>query len=294
MSQGIYQTVSTPRVPAKRGIKTSAGKSALSTDQLDFVERMSRAGVGALFFGHVYPMFPDTSHTRQMLFRTTYLNRRFLAPVGLKMSILHHEAVLSGSVSNRVAASLASLLASLIPGVEEVRDETVYDESALRVPTGKTTKLPVLNAMDGLLRDELLATLEMDQNLGAFSYEIEVTRTGLRVNATLPDETLAARLHTLINGLRESPRILVNVTLDSETDLATRRRIRPDEDSIQTMVEFRLRQTVAWPKDGLKIKANSTTLQLSGRMENPLHRELAVFVAGSTSGVTVVDAQFDY
>jgi hypothetical protein len=206
------------------------------------------------------------------------------------MSINHGEAVLTGAVNNRVVGTLGEMLGRLIPGVDEVINETVYDDSALRHPTGKTTKLPILSVQDVQLRDELIFFLDTDQTLGTFGYEIEVVRNGLCIHTTVPDEETGHHLERSLGVLRESGRLSILATVDQDTVFSNRRKFRPDEESLQVMAEFRLRLTSAWPTGGIQLSANSTTLQLKGRVADAEKRMIAEAVAASTYGVTSVDS----
>ena len=91
---------------------------------MPFFQRIAPVGVAAIYFGSFTLSPQDAPLSRQALFKLSFLNRHFLQPGGLKITVSRHTAILSGTITHRALVQMAEILALQIEGIQSVKDET--------------------------------------------------------------------------------------------------------------------------------------------------------------------------
>src|ERR1700678_1159658 len=99
-------------------------RPSLFDSKEDFISRVAPIGMAAIYFGSFSFAPQDAALSRQALFKLSFLHRYFLQPGGLRITVQRSTAILSGTLTGRLLALMADILAHQIDGVGEVQDDT--------------------------------------------------------------------------------------------------------------------------------------------------------------------------
>ncbi len=228
-----------------------------------FIERIGPLGVAVIYFGSFSLSPEDAPLSCQALFKLSFLHRHFLEPGGLRIAVQGQTALLSGKVSSRALVTLASLLATQINGIEEVKDET----TTLRTEETSREVIEFLFATDQTLRSRVRLS----------SHEGRLTLGGEVSSAA--QKTWAEQLACAGGGEVESSLTVVE---------SKAKPVQPpqiDEESLEALVLFRLRLVCETAHLPVKVKASRGGVTLQGKVRTEAQRQRVENIARATLGL---------
>lgn len=255
--------------------ETTTGRTSLFDTKDEFIQRIAPVGVAAIYFGSFTLSQKDAPLSRQALFKLSFLNRHYLQPGGLKVTVNRNLAVLGGTITHRTLVKMAEILALQIEGIESVKDETQV-------------------ATDGMTpaQRELEATREAVQFLFATD---QTLRSGVQVSQAdghvlLQGEVSSAAQKSWAEQIAEAAggRVESKIRVSEAITFATSRTAEPpqvDDESLQALILFRLRLVRETEHLPLKVKANRGVVALQGKVRTEALRQRVENIARSTLGL---------
>jgi osmotically-inducible protein OsmY len=232
----------------------------------DFIARIGPIGVAAIYFGPFSLAPQDPALSRQALLKLSFAYRHYLQPAGIRYQVQRQTATLTGEVRSPLLTLWAEILAQQIEGIDQVKNETelAVEDSPATVRGFEAVQL--LLATDQTLRSQVRVT-ENEGKLrltGSVSSEAQRTWAEQLARAVEPD---------LISDLQTG---------------AAAAELKPadvDDESLQSLVLFRLRLGRETEHLPLKVKANRGVLTLQGKVRTEALRQRVEHVARATLGL---------
>jgi osmotically-inducible protein OsmY len=255
----------------------------LDPHQLAFTEQMAAVSIGAIFFGSFLPFTPENDHTRQALYKTTFLYRHFLSPAGIKPLVNRDILTIRGTSTSRAVIALAELLALQIPGIKKTSCEIN------RVPTESTDSNPTsgkpANPSEAELRERLQLILATDGSLTDGTLQATSDRKAIHLKGHVETPAQLAWVKTISKAILGNAAVSLNVTVSATPDRKPNRRIHVDDDSIQALCLFRLRLAEPLGSRELRIKSVKQSVLLTGKVKSEAEKKLAEEITSSTLGI---------
>jgi len=259
---------------------TSAGEAiqvrhSLFDTKDAFIQRIAPVGVAAFYFGSFTLSPQDAPLSRQALFKLSFLNRHFLQPGGLKIVVNRQTAVLSGKVTSRFLVTMADILALQYEGIERVQDdtETAAEPSAPGYVEAEAVreKVQFLFATDQTLR----SGVQISRSEGNLVLQGEVS--------SAPQKSWAEQLTEAAGGLVQSKIKISEAITFAATHLAEPPLL--DDESLQTLVLFRLRLVRETEHLPVRVKAVRGIVTVQGKVRTEALRQRVENIARSTLGL---------
>ena len=257
--------------------ETTSIRHSLFDTKDDFITRIAPVGVAAIYFGSFSLSPQDAPLSRQALFKLSFLNRHFLQPGGLKIAVNRQAAILSGTVTHKALVTMAEILALQIEGIQNVQDET---ETAAT----STTTTPAQRELE-LVRESVQFLFATDQTL----------RSGVQVSLTegalgLQGEVSSAAQKNWAEQLAESAGATIQskVKVSEAITFAATHLAEPpllDDESLQTLILFRLRLVRETEHLPVKVKAVRGVVTLAGKVRTEALRQRVENLTRSTLGL---------
>lgn len=235
----------------------------------DFVERMAPLGVAAIYFGGFSLAPQDASLACQALFKLSFLHRHFLQPGGLRITMQRQTALLSGEVTVRALVTMADILARQIEGIHQVKNET------------ETADVDSIHAA----RESIRLLFATDQTLHS-GVQVNIYEGRLVLEGEVKSDVQknwAEQLAETVIGKVDS-RIKLS-TFTSSPTMKSAESPQVDDESLQTLVLFRLRLARDTEHLSVKVKASRSIVTLQGKVRNEALRQRAEKLARSTLGL---------
>ena len=250
-------------------------RSSLFDTKDKFIERITPFATAAIYFGS-FSLYPqDISLSRQALFKLSFLNRHFLQPGGLRVSVEKQTACFSGNVASRNIGLMADILARQIEGIRQVKDETVVQAAGGARTSGRKKveaiqeSIQFLFATDQTLRSGVLVRIRD----GCHVLEGEV--------GTPAQKNWAEQLAEAVGGEIESKlKIGLPAAVPTSAESAPM-----DDESLQALILFRLRLVRDTEHLPVKVTANRGVVALHGKVNTEPLRRRVENIARSTLGV---------
>lgn len=259
---------------------TSAGETiqvrhSLFDTKDAFIERIAPVGVAAFYFGSFSLSPQDAPLSRQALFKLSFLNRHFLQPGGLRITVNRKTAVFSGTVTSRSLVTMADILALQIEGIEKVQDDT---------ETAPETTIPGQHELEAI-REKVQFLFATDQTL----------RSGVQVtcaegNLILQGEVSSQAQKNWAEQIAEAVGSPVQSKIKASeaiTFAATHLAEPPqvDDESLQALVLFRLRLVRETEHLPVRVKAVRGVVTIQGKVRTEALRQRVENIARSTLGL---------
>jgi len=258
--------------------ETGPLRHSLFDSKDEFIERIAPVGVAAIYFGGFTLSPQDAPLSRQALFKLSFLNRHFLQAGGLKIVVNKHTAVLSGTVAARALVTLADILALQIEGITSVQDET---HPAPDDPVQAAT--PSLRDKE-TIREAVQFLFATDQTL----------RSGVQVSLidgylTLQGEVSSIAQKNWAEQLTEAAggELQSRLKVSDASNFAAPPAEPPviDDESLETLVLFRLRLVRETEHVPVRVKANRGVVSVQGKVRTESLRQRVENIARSTLGL---------
>lgn len=238
----------------------------------EFIERISPVATAIIFFGTFSLSPQNPSLSQQALYKLSFAYRNFLQHAGLKVAVHDETAVLSGKLTSPRLFALAEILGHQIDGIRSVKDETEASSSSIRTEKEAALEsLQLLFATDQTLRHGI-------------QVELREGRLVLEGQASSPAQKLwAEQLAGVVAGDVESR--LAASTVTPAPMLKSSEAPQVDDESLQALVLFRLRQIRETAGAAIKVKASRGAVALQGKVASEPLRQRVENIARSTLGV---------
>ena len=235
-----------------------------------FIERISPVATAVIFFGSFSLAPQDASLSQQALFKLSFLHRHFLQHGGLQIEVKGHTAVFSGKLNSSRLSILAEILAHQIDGIRQVKDET---EARATLPAEDATleAVQLLFATDQTLRTGIQVMLRD----GRIALDGEVTSTAQKIWAEQLAEAAGGPVTSNLTDATFTPAPMLKIAEPPQVD----------DESLQSLVLFRLRLVRETEHLTLKVKASRGVVTLHGKVRSEALRQRAENIARSTLGV---------
>jgi osmotically-inducible protein OsmY len=250
-------------------------RSSLFDTKDEFIEKIAPFATAVIYFGSFSLHPQDISLSRQALFKLSFLNRHFLQPAGLRISVENQTACLSGNVASHSIRLMADILARQIEGIRQVKDETVIEAAGGAQTHGQKKaetiqkSIQFLLATDQTLRSGVLITIRDGRHV----LEGEV--------GTPAQKNWAEQLAEALGGDIESKlKIAVSTALPISAEPAP-----VDDESLQALILFRLRLVRETEHLSVKVTASRGVVALQGKVNTETLRRRVENIARSTLGV---------
>lgn len=250
-------------------------RTSLFDTKDEFIKRITPYATAAIYFGSFSLSSQDSSLARQALFKLSFLNRHFLQPGGLRVSVEKQTASFSGNVSSRNICLMADILARQIEGILQVKDETVVPAaSGVQAPSRKKAEaileaIQFLLATDQTLRSGVVVRIREGRHL----LEGEV--------GTSAQKNWAEQLTEAAGGEIES-KLKIGLPAAVATSPEP---VSVDDESLQALILFRLRLVRDSEHLPVKVTANRGVVALHGKVNTEALRRRVENIARSTLGV---------
>jgi hypothetical protein len=245
----------------------------------DFIERIAPVGVAAIYFGSFSLSPQDAPLSRQALFKLSFLYRHFLQPGCVRIVVNRQTAVLSGMVTKRALVTMAEILALQIDGIRHVQDETQSPpEEASHPPVpGQREKEAIRESIQFLFATDqtLRSGVHVNYSEGALTLQGEVSSLAQKNWAEQLAESAGGQVHS---SLKVSESTTFPAAHATEPPLF-------DDESLQTLVLFRLRLVRETEHLPTKVKANRGVVTLQGKVRTEALRQRVENIARSTLGL---------
>ena len=263
---------------------TSAGETTQLRHSLfdtkdDFIERIAPVGVAAFYFGSFSLSAQDAPLSRQALFKLSFLNRHYLQPGGLRISVERQTALLQGTITHRALVTMAEILALQIEGIKSVQDETQKAPDSV-----SPTSTPVQRELEAA-REAVQFLFATDQTL----------RSGVQVShadgsLVLQGEVSSAAQKSWAEQLAEAAgaQVQSKIKVSEAITFAAAHPAEPpqvDDESLETLVLFRLRLVRDTEHLPVKVKANRGVLTIQGKVRTEALRQRVENIGRSTLGL---------
>jgi osmotically-inducible protein OsmY len=243
-------------------------RPSLFDSKEDFISRVAPIGMAAIYFGSFSFAPQDAALSRQALFKLSFLHRYFLQPGGLRISVQRHTAILSGTLTGRLLALMADILAHQIDGVGEVQDDT-ETSNGHGSPSALREAAQLLLATDQTLRSGVHVSLED----GHLMLDGEVN--------SLVQRNWAEQLVASAGGEIHSRLKVVSAPASTEIPKPP----EVDDESLQALVLFRLRLVRETEHLPVRVKANGGVVSLQGKVRTEALRQRVENLSRSTLGL---------
>jgi osmotically-inducible protein OsmY len=241
----------------------------------EFIGRIAPFATAAIYFGS-FALYPqDISLSRQALFKLSFLNRHFLQPGGLRITVEKQTACFSGNVTSHSIPLLADILARQIEGIRQVKDETVVQTAAGAKKTGQKKAETIQKSIQSLLATDqtLRSGVVVSIREGRHLLEGEV--------GTSAQKNWAEQLAGAVGGDIES-KLKIGV---STADSISAETAPVDDESLQALILFRLRLLRDTEHLPVKVTANRGIVAIQGKVNTEALRQRVENIARSTLGV---------
>jgi len=254
-----------PSLDGNASVGETSLRPSLFDTREEFIDRVAPIGMAAIYFGSFSFAPQDAALSRQALFKLSFVNRYFLQPAGLRVTVRKQTAALSGNVTGHSLVLLAEILARQIEGIEDVKDETTF---ATEKTEDKREAAQLLFATDQTLRSGVQLNLENDQLM----LDGEVKSPAQR--------SWAEQLVSSVGGNLKS-RLVVNASAaapaGSPPDV--------DDESLEALVLLRLRLVRETEHLPVRVKANRGVVSVQGKVRTEALRQRVENLTRSTLGL---------
>jgi osmotically-inducible protein OsmY len=252
--------------------ETRSVRTSLFDTKDAFIERIAPVGVAAFYFGSFTLSPKDVPLSRQALFKLSFVNRHFLQPAGVKISVNRRTATLAGTVASRAVLLLGEILAQQIEGIENVLNEVSFaHEIEGHAPVDAAREaVQFLFATDQTLR----SGVQIDSVDGVLTLQGEVSSVAQKNWA----EQVA---HAVGSDIQSHLKVSDATTFAAAV-------VEPasvDDESLQALILFRLRLVRETEHLPLRVKANRGVVSLQGKVRTEALRQRVENVARSTLGL---------
>ncbi len=243
----------------------------------EFIERIAPVGVAAIYFGGFSLSPQDAPLSRQALFKLSFLNRHFLQPAGLKITVNRQTAVLSGTVAARALVTMGEILAKQIEGINATTDETRALPEDATLPVGQREKEAVREAAQFLFATDqtLRSGVQVSLSDGYLTLQGEVS--------SVAQKNWAEQLAEAAGGDVQSRLKVTEATTFAPA--ATTEPPQIDDESQEALVLFRLRLVRETEHLPVRVKANRGIVTISGKVRTEVLRQRVENIARSTLGL---------
>jgi osmotically-inducible protein OsmY len=254
--------------------ETGSVRTSLFDTKDAFIERIAPVGVAAFYFGSFTLSPKDVPLSRQALFKLSFLNRHFLQPSGLRITVNRRTAVLSGTVSSRGLALLGEILAQQIEGIEHVQNEAHVVPD---VAGGPAATDPAREAIQFLFATDqtLRSGVQISPIDGVLTLQGEVS--------SVAQKNWAEQVAHAVGGDIQSRLRVSDSTTFPATPVAEPPAI--DDESLQALVLFRLRLVRETEHLPLRVKAARGVVMIQGKVRTEALRQRVENIARSTLGL---------
>jgi osmotically-inducible protein OsmY len=249
---------------------TGSTRTSLFDTKDAFIERIAPVGVAAFYFGSFTLSPKDVPLSRQALFKLSFLNRHFLQPGGLRISVERRTAALSGTVSSRALVLLAEILAQQIEGIQQALNETHLTPEAGNADAARES-LQFLFATDQTLR----SGVQVGPVDGHLTLQGEVS--------SVAQKNWAEQIAHAVGGDIQS-----RLRVSDATTFPTAPVTDPpavDDESLQALVLFRLRLVRETEHLPVRVKASRGVVTIQGKVRSEALRQRVENLARSTLGL---------
>lgn len=243
----------------------------------DFIERIAPAGVAAIYFGGFSLSPQDAPLSRQALFKLSFLNRHFLQPAGLKITVNRQTAVLSGTVAARALVTMGDILARQIEGITDTTNDTTASPEDATLPVGQREKEHVREAVQFLYATDqtLRSGVQVSLSEGYLTLQGEVS--------SIAQKNWAEQLAEAAGGEVQSRLKVTEATTFASSTMAEPPQV--DDESQEALVLFRLRLVRETEHLPVRVKANRGIVAIQGKARTEALRQRVENIARSTLGL---------
>ena len=253
--------------------ETGSVRTSLFDTKDAFIERIAPVGVAAFYFGSFTLSPKDVPLSRQALFKLSFLNRHFLQPAGLRITVNRRTAVLSGTISSGGIALLGEILAQQFEGIDHVQNES----QLLPEAPGSVDKDPARVAVQFLFATDqtLRSGGQISPIDGILTLQGEVS--------SVAQKNWAEQVAHAVGGEIQS-----RLRVSDSTTFPTSPVAEPppvDDESLQALVLFRLRLVRETEHLPLRVKAVRGVVTVLGKVRTEALRQRVENIARSTLGL---------